>query len=161
MANLPGCATHALAVVLLLLPAATARADQFHSTGSDIATKAKALLTKADSIVSLCSPCGETTPSRPEAIRSVELRQLATGRWNILVNGSARDLAYTYVHRGNDRYENIALLAGAFPSGVMTSVSVEQPTAKSADPSGRSWLLWLGMGGLALWALRRRKRLRV
>ncbi len=118
MANLPGHATRALVVVLLLIPSTTARADQFWSTGPDIAAKAEALLTKADSIVSLCSPCGETTPSRPEMIRSTERRQYATDRWNVLVHGSARDLAYTYVHRGDDRYENIALLAGAFPNRI-------------------------------------------
>lgn len=117
-----------LALALLLAP--VARADQFMYLDLPTAQRALRLLHRGDVVHAYCAPCGETR-SRRMTVRTLGIGRIwdrpgsarvyrdgdGDGFWSVEVNDRAIDLAYVYVRR-DGRWHNLAMLAGAAPTGV-------------------------------------------
>lgn len=102
----------------LVLSASSAFADQCAYITKDQAAKAVSTLLNAQSIKSLCEPCGETKATAINDVKSIEIK--ATGVDNtveISLDGKSIDLAYTYVNGSN-----LALTSNCPADGVSPSL---------------------------------------
>lgn len=103
----------------LVLSASSAFADQCAYINKDQAAKAVKTLLNADSVKTLCEPCGETKAVALKEIQSIEIK--ATGFENtveIKLDGKSIDLAYTFVNG-----KNLANTAGCEATGVSEKLS--------------------------------------
>jgi hypothetical protein len=121
-----------LAALLLILATVPALADQQAWVSRSDADRAAALLQPGSTVRMFCAPCGDPTWTDSEA-RQVDVVYTGSDEyWEVLVNGSGIDLAYTYVEH-DGRWENLALLLGLEAFDVPRFL--EGPSA--ADPSER------------------------
>jgi len=84
-----------------------AHADQCAYITLAQAKKAVRVLLSAERVQSFCEPCGETTPETL-SVQSLGLRKVDyENYWEVQINESGIDLAYTYVNG-----KNLAMKAG-------------------------------------------------
>lgn len=113
----------ALLVAAVLLAPAAAHADQCQLLDDDVADRVRTIMAKPMRVAELCEPCGEKVPDLPFLPRTVEIGS------ELVIDGKARDLAYTYVKTASDKFENLALLAGCPVDDVSPSLRVDAETA--------------------------------
>jgi hypothetical protein len=111
------------AVVVVVAPA-TAHADQCEWVDPAVAEKAQQLLESHPKVIAFCEPCGDKAPGVPAVAESVELDE-----HGVRINGSAVDLAYTFVQTSPTQYQNLALLAGCEAHDVSPSLKVAEETS--------------------------------
>jgi len=114
--------TWMLSLALVVAPA-VAHADQCEWVDPAIAQKAQLLLANHPKVIAFCEPCGDKAPGMPAVAESVEL-----GEHGVQINGSAVDLAYTFVQTSPTQYRNLALLAGCEAHDVSPSLKVAEET---------------------------------
>lgn len=121
--------TLSLALAGSALLAGTARADQCQWNDRAHAQKAQALLAQHPKVLSYCEPCGDKAPGEPFDVESVRvITPPQTSYREVLINGDAVDLAYTYVQVSPTEYKNLAKLAGCPASGVTATLSIAEET---------------------------------
>lgn len=110
-----------------------ARADRPSWIEPAVAAHAEQELVQHPTMIRFCEPCGDKVPGTPAPVRKVVTRSIASypGRSEVVVDGSAIDLAYTYVQTSEHRYENLAARVGAEAPGVSPTLRVDDET-----PSG-------------------------
>jgi hypothetical protein len=106
-------------MVISLILAPAARADQCAYVSKAQAVAAFNQLSIGQTIYEFCELCGDRTP-RALAIRTLAVKNTDTsGFWQVMVNGRGIDLAYTYIDYGDSsrsgrsgkRRVNLALVA--------------------------------------------------
>lgn len=117
-------------IVISLLLAPAARADQ-----CAYITKAQSLaafnqLSIGQTIYEFCELCGDKTP-KPLVIKNLSIGNTKTpGYWEVLVNGKGIDLAYTYINYGNHKSDrrklNLALVANCSANDFTPIIFVAQ-----------------------------------
>jgi hypothetical protein len=106
------------------------RADQCAWLGeAEVAARAARELARSPTIVELCEPCGQLAPGAPERVDSIAVRPVDGGAHEVVVNGRALDLAYTFIPIASRQYRNLALLVGCPATGVSPGLRVEESTA--------------------------------
>lgn len=102
----------------LVLASSSAFADQCAYITKDQAAKAVKNLLNAETIQTLCEPCGETKATSIKEVQAIEIK--TTGYEDtvqISLDGKAIDLAYTFVNG-----KNLANKSGCEVSGVSESI---------------------------------------
>jgi len=110
-------------MVLWLLCASTALADQYAYVSLRQAVDAMKMLTEGSVVHSFCAPCNDKA-SIPIGIRLLEIGRVWEGTsavpyrssdgvsyWEVSLNGQPIDLAYVYIRRGT-QWENLAMVLG-------------------------------------------------
>lgn len=104
-------------LIAAILVSGALLADQQAYISESNALRAAELLVPGTELQSFCEPCGDLEPA-DVAITSVEA--VATGYesfWEVLVNGTGIDLAYTYIaYEGH--WQNMAMILGLEVSDV-------------------------------------------
>jgi hypothetical protein len=116
-----------LALLGLSLASEVAHADQCAWVTEPVANGARARLRPGTEILHLCEPCGDV--ARSETVRTVEITKPQADSWELVVNGEPVDLAYVFVKRAGNTWDNLARLAECETSGV--SSEVEYPPSSS------------------------------
>lgn len=109
---------------LVVVAPAVAHADQCEWVDPAVAQKAQQLLASHSKVIAFCEPCGDKAPGVPAVADSVELDE-----HGVRINGSAVDLAYTFVQTSPTQYQNLALLAGCEAHDVSPSLKVAEETS--------------------------------
>ena len=81
----------------LVLGSTSIFADQCLVISRDQAAKAIFELFEAKSIQAFCEPCGDTAPSDSVTLKTISVTKSVANDVEVLLNGEAIDLAYTYV----------------------------------------------------------------
>ncbi len=102
--------------VTLLAPAA-ASADQCAWVEQQIAEDAVQLIDVGARIVSFCEPCGEQQAVEID-VATVSAAPVEDGFWEVSVNGSGIDLAYTFVANGDGKWVNLSKMVDCPSAGV-------------------------------------------
>jgi hypothetical protein len=111
-----------ITAAVLLAPAA-AHADQCQLLDDAVADRVRAVMAKPMRVAELCEPCGEKVPGLPFLPRSVDI----IGS-ELVLDGTPRDLAYTYVKTASNKFENLAMLVGCPVEDVSPSLRVDAET---------------------------------
>jgi len=111
-----------ITAAVLLAPAA-AHADQCQLLDDAVAERVRAVMAKPMRVAELCEPCGEKVPGLPFLPRSVDI----IGS-ELVLDGTPRDLAYTYVKTAANKFENLAMLVGCPVEDVSPSLRVDAET---------------------------------
>src|SRR5262245_64618847 len=98
-----------------------ARADSCPVVDDARAARALDVLDRHPDVISYCEPCGDVAPEPPVHVTRTVARHGPRGV-EIVLDGRAIDLAYTYVQTSSHRYENLAALAGCPTTGVSPSL---------------------------------------
>lgn len=102
-----------LAFLAFSIMSTTVFADQCAYVSLSEARKAMQVLTEAKSVKSLCELCGEKK-AQSVVIESLTMKKTGLDRfWEIRINNTGIDLAYTYVDG-----KNLAQMAGCQTEGV-------------------------------------------
>lgn len=98
-----------IALVLILMFALTAFADQAAYITKDQAERAVALLKDKGQIKNFCAPCDDQsiTVQNIETIEAVPAGY--ENYWEVKVNGEGIDLAYVYFNEKKDKWKNVAM----------------------------------------------------
>jgi hypothetical protein len=109
------------AIVVSLLWASAARADQCAYVTKAQAMAAFNQLSIGQTIYEFCELCGDKTP-KPLVVNTLSMGNTPTpGYWQVLVNGKNIDLAYTYINYDNQKSDkrkiNLALMANCSATG--------------------------------------------
>lgn len=112
-----------LLVAAVLLAPAAAHADQCQLLDDAVADRVRTVLAKPMRVAELCEPCGEKVPGLPFLPRSVDV----VGN-ELVLDGTPRDLAYTYVKTAANKFENLAMLVGCPVEDVSPSLRVDAET---------------------------------
>ncbi len=123
-----------LSLCLTLILGSEALADQCEYITKEQSLTAIARLKVGQTIYQFCEPCGDKLPT------PISIKQLSAGTtgyedyWEVKVNGSNIDLAYTFINAGiaNQRV-NLAAVVGCPAS----NVSVVLPVNEKARPVRR------------------------
>lgn len=116
--------------------ATQARADQCAYTTKAQAEAAKTFVTAGMVLREYCEPCGDKDPAASKAVVVTDVAIRETGfenTWELVVNGTGYDLAYTFVpHKG--RYVNLASLAKCDAHSVSTQLDLPVPPPAAPAP---------------------------
>lgn len=90
----------------------TAYADQCALISAEQAGKALDFLKPGGTIVEFCEPCGDKDfySKSAQSITEIQARQ-EQEYWSVKVNGTALDLAYTFVRNAEGSYLNLSKFA--------------------------------------------------
>ena len=112
----------------LLFVCPSAWADQCAYISKELAIAAVSRLNLEDDIYSYCEPCEDKSP---EPIKVTSLAAKTTGYknyWEIDVNNTGIDLAYTFIKiDSDDQWLNLAIAVGCPVEGVSPVLSIIQP----------------------------------
>lgn len=77
------------------------------------------------SVMHYCDPCGrdDSTRGKTEVPNTLNFKDMGKGKWNLLLNGKAIDLAYTYIpnpDKNGKKWKNLARHIGISVDGVDT-----------------------------------------
>ena len=109
-------------IATALLAPAVAHADQCQVLDEAMAARVRQILEHPHRLAELCEPCGEVVPGVPFLPKTVEVTN------ELIVDGKARDLAYTYVKTSPSSFENLAKMVGCTVRGVSPSLAIEAET---------------------------------
>jgi hypothetical protein len=112
----------------------TARADQCQWVDKDVAARASALVGVNPTITELCEPCGATAPAPPRRVTAVRTRPTEGNALEVVLDGKAVDLAYTFVKTAPGRFENLAELAGCEARDVSRVLRIDEPSPAPISP---------------------------
>ncbi len=115
--------------IIGILSAASILADQQAYISENDALRAAEMLNPGAVLRAYCEPCGDDAA---EDIKIKSVEAVATGYqtyWEVLVNGSGIDLAYTYVDF-DGRWQNMAIVFGLEVSDVPQFLDGEEMTAE-------------------------------
>ena len=108
-------------LVLALLPN-LARADQCALNSATTAEAAAKLVPPGSRVLEFCEPCRERAPGTPYIVKTVAVRG-----GELLVNGSAVDLAYLFVETSKTEYKNVGVATGCGASRVSAYIRDGKP----------------------------------
>lgn len=98
-----------IALILILMFALTAFADQAAYITKDQAERAVALLKDKGQIKNHCAPCDDKSITTQD-IETIEAAPTGyEDYWEVKVNGEGIDLAYVYFLEKNDKWKNVAM----------------------------------------------------
>jgi hypothetical protein len=121
-------------IVIGLLLAPAARADQCSYITKAQAVAAFERLSIGKTIYEFCELCGDKNP-KPVVINSLAISNTKTpGYWQVMVNGKGIDLAYTYIDYGSNKSDgrrvNLALVANCLATDftpILPSAPLKSP----------------------------------
>ena len=115
-----------LALVLGVSLAAGALADQAIVLTQQQAEKAVTFVCKPPyTIRHYCKPCGDKG-YKVQVVNSVKASKVDEKDWQVQFNGVGEDLAYVYVHTG-EQWKNLAILSGIPVSDVPETLAEDVP----------------------------------
>jgi len=120
-----------LAVVVVAL-SAPARADQCAWVSEPIAQGARTRLAPGTEVLFFCELCDGDTPKK-DVVRTVEITKPDPGFFEVVVNGNGIDLAYTFVKRSGNTWDNLARLAECETSGVSSELEFPRVSSSSKE----------------------------
>jgi hypothetical protein len=114
-----------LMMMMTVLMAGSAYADQCAYVSGTIAKRADLLLQNGAEVVSYCEPCGETLGMAKIAVVRKANKTSADYKnyQQIKINNKDVDLAYTFVKVAPNRYVNVAKAVGCPATGVSEVIS--------------------------------------
>lgn len=92
---------------------------------SDAMNTLKPIREAKQSVMHYCDPCGrnDSTRGKTEAPNALNFKNIGNGKWNLLMNGNAIDLAYVYIpnpDKNGKKWKNLARHIGISVDGVDT-----------------------------------------
>jgi hypothetical protein len=122
-----------LFLLVALFASSDAFADQCAWVTEPQANGARARLKPGIEVLYLCELCDGDRP-RTDVVRTVELLHPQPGSVELVVNDEPIDLAYVFVKRSGNTWDNLARLAECETSGV--SSELEYPASPSSSKKG-------------------------
>ncbi len=122
--------------VLCFLLAGPAFADQAAWVDKKAAYKAGEMIETGTELRQFCAPCNDTVWT-PLIVRQVEVRNPEDQSYQIVVNGSGIDLAYTYILR-KGKWRNMAMVLGLPVSDVPEFLPENLPSHAETMDTGES-----------------------